>query len=140
MRHIGFGDEMHMRRDVADSGAQKLNDRVRLRKVNASRAGLFPKIGNRIEADEGRAAFDVKQKDVENFKQDIGIFEVEVDLVRAEGRPHFFLARWSLVRGQQRQRARTYDLRKVRLAFNGNEVIFVTWVVMQKALEPCALR
>ena len=84
-----------MRRDVTDGGAQKLNDRMRLRKMNAGRIDFFPKIGNRIEANEGCTAFDVKQKDVENLKQDFGIFKVEVDLIGTEGRPNFFLARWS---------------------------------------------
>ena len=140
VRHVRFGDELHMRRGFVQRGAQELNHRVCLRQVDAVRAGFLPEISDRIEADEGRAALGIQKENVESFQQDLGILEIEIDLVFAEGRPNFFLAGGSLECCQQRQRPRTHHLRKVVLTFHGNEEIFVTRVILLEFLEPFALR
>ena len=83
---------------------------MRLRKMDAGRADLLPKIGDGVEVDELRAALGIRKKDIDDLKQDIRICKVEVHLVGTEGRPHLALSSNGFKFGKQWQSPRTDNL------------------------------
>ncbi len=82
----------------------------------------------------------VEQQHVDDVQQHGGVGVVEIDLIGAEGGPHFFRARRSGELGQQGQRARAHHLRQIGIALDDDEVIMIFRIVAQKSLEPLALR
>ena len=59
-----------------------------LGKVNAVGAQLLPEVGDGIQADIAGPGGHVAQNDLDIFQQHVGVGEVDVDLIGAEGTPH----------------------------------------------------
>ncbi len=138
VRDVGLGDQHHTRRNFVQHGAQKLNDPVRLRQVNAGRADFLPQIGYRIQPDKFRAPRNVKQQEIDDLQQHLGLPTVEIDLIFAERRPHLLFAGRGSEARQQRQGAGADDARQIGVAFDDDEVIAVFRIVAQERLKPRA--
>src|SRR5512135_1620267 len=108
--------------------------------MNAGCADLFPQISDRIEADELRAMGDIEQQGIDDFKQYFGVAIVEIDLIGTESRPDFPFTQRSADFSQQRQRARSNDLREIGIVFNYYEVIAIPGIILQELLEPVTFR
>ena len=87
VRHIGFGQQQHIRRDDGKQVAENLHGFVGLGQMDAVGADLLPEVGDGIQADDAGPHAHVEQQDIKHLEQHIGVREVEVDLVVAERRP-----------------------------------------------------
>ena len=89
---VGLGDEDHMRGDRVQYGPEELDHAVCLLKVDTGSADLFPQIRDGVQADDLGALFDVEEENLDDSQQHVGIGIVEINLIRAKGRPHQPLA------------------------------------------------
>jgi len=87
VRHVGFGDEPHMRSRFIQYRPHKLDDCVCLRQVQASCSDFLPEKRDGIQPDEPRPACRVKQQHFQYGQQYAGIPVIQIHLVGAESRP-----------------------------------------------------
>jgi len=139
MRHIRLGDQQDAGRHGVENCPPQLHNRVRLRQVDARRAGRLPQIGNRVEANDLRALGDVMQQYIRHLQEHLGIGIVEVDLVCAEGGPDVAQAIGRLHGCQQGQRARPHDLREIQGGIDGDEVVAIRCLPASKPRKPLAV-
>ena len=140
VRHVGFRDEPDVRGDLVQHGAHELDDRVRLRPVQAGRPDFLPEKGDGIQPDEPRPFGRIEQQRLQHGRQHAGILEVEVHLVGAERGPHLARPARGRELREQRQRARTHHLRQVRMPLDRHEEIPELRLIALEPLKPVSLR
>ena len=139
VRHVRFGDELNVRRNLVQHGAHELDDRVGLRQMDARRADFLPQIRYRVEPDEARTVRHVEQQRVHQRQQHARILHVHIHLIGAEGGPDPLRPARGRELRPQRQRAWPDDVREVGVAFDRDEEIAELRLVAEEALKPVAL-
>ena len=109
-----------------------------LGQVNTGGTKFFPEIGDGIEPDDPRALAKVVEQDVEVLEEHIGIGEIHIDLVAAEGGPEVPLLAFAHDRAVYRQIARPHDGGEVLLRIDFDEKVAVGGDVEHVVFEPFA--
>ena len=138
VRHVGFGEQDDTGRGHIDQVPHQLHDLVGLFEVDAGGSGLLPEVGDGVEPDDFCAVGDVEEQDVEKLKQHIGVGEIEVDLVVAEGGPEMLLGSVDFDGREQRQTARPDDGGEIRRRISLDEVIAIRSHSGDKIFKPVA--
>lgn len=113
---------------------------MRLRPVQTGGADFFPQKRDGVQPDEPGAVPHIKQQRRQGRQQHLGILEIQVYLVRAEGGPHFPRPGGGWEFGEQGQRTRPDDLRKIGIAGDHDKEIAERWIITKETLKPFALR
>src|SRR5215216_1207154 len=113
--------------------------------MRARRPELAPEVCGGVEADDVRAVAQVVQQHAQHSEQYVLTAEVEIDLIRAEGRPHPARATERLVLRQQTARARSEDEPQVLVAdglgrVEADKEVLVVRVPVEELAEPLAFR
>ena len=81
MRNIGFRDKGYAGADGFDHVPQQFHDFMGFRQVDTFGPGFGPYVGDSIQPQYVRAVSDIKEDAVHHLHEDIGIAEIQVDLV-----------------------------------------------------------
>ncbi len=139
IRDIGLSQQNKRLDSEIAQDPHQLNDCVRLGQVNAGRTDLLPKEGHRIQPNDLHPIVDMQPHDPKELQQHLGITEIQIDLIVAEGTPDMAssIGRYDLA--QQWMRARPDDLAQILFRRGLEEELIEWFVTLQVAIEPSSL-
>ena len=111
--HVAFGDQHDRGIVEVDQRAQELDDLVGALIVQRRRARFLPEKRDGVEAQHADTVLDVEANDLDEAQQDLGIAEIEIDLIRPERAPDPAITVLGLHLHAQGRRSGAHDHAKV---------------------------
>ncbi len=138
--HIGFGEQDHRFCGVIGQKPHQFHDGMGLRQVDAIGADLFPQKRHRIEPDDAHPLVDMQPHDPQKFEQNLGVGEIQIDLIMAEGAPDMARPIGGFDLAQQGLRAGAHHLAQIVVGTGFKEKPVIGRMALQIGVEPDRLR
>ena len=103
------------------------------RKIHAAGVGFFPHVSNSIQPNDFNTLGEIKQKNVDDSEEHLGVSEVQINLIRTERRPEILLPHGRLEFRQQRQITGPKHLGPVDSVITPNEIVPISLVALNKS-------
>ncbi|MPL99986.1 hypothetical protein SDC9_46209 [bioreactor metagenome] len=138
--HVRLGQQDHRLGRVIRKQPHQLHDRMGLRHVDRGRARRLPQEGHRIEPDDPHAFVDMQPQDAQDLEQHLGVAEIEIDLIVAEGAPDMARPRRRRHRAQKRRGARPHHRAQIVPGRGLHEEAVIGRLALEIGGEPGTLR
>ena len=137
--HVCFGEQDHRFTGKIAQHPHQFNDGMGLRQVDGRCADFLPEKRHRVQPQDAHAVVDMQAHDPEEFQQDLGVSEIEIDLIVAKGAPDMAGAICGFHLAQQGVRAGADHLGKIVFGRGFEKERVIGRVALQVSVEPCAL-